>query len=111
MLPSGLLRFDTLTARLRLVAYVEGCSYLALLFVAMPLKYLADQPLAVRYTGMAHGLLFIALGWLTLQTMLERRKPFGWAARIGLLAVLPFGTFFLDGDLAREDAAARGASS
>ena len=39
-------RFDTPTAQLRSVASIEGISYLLLLFVAMPLKYLAGMPLA-----------------------------------------------------------------
>jgi len=41
------------------VALAEGISYILLLFVAMPLKYLFDMPLAVKYTGWAHGLLFV----------------------------------------------------
>lgn len=34
-------------------------SFLVLLFVAMPLKYAAGIPEAVKYTGWAHGILFI----------------------------------------------------
>ena len=45
--------------RLRVVAFWEGVSFLVLLGVAMPLKYLAGWPLAVRVVGMAHGILFI----------------------------------------------------
>ena len=47
--------------RLRAVALAEGISFLVLLGVAMPLKYLADMPLAVRIAGWLHGLLFIAV--------------------------------------------------
>ena len=61
------LRFDTPPARLRAIAYVEGWSYLVLLFVAMPLKYGADMPLAVRIVGSLHGFLFVWLALLTLQ--------------------------------------------
>lgn len=111
MLPPGLMRFDTLTARLRAVAFVEGLSYLLLLFVAMPLKYLADLPLAVRIVGSLHGFLFVWLAWLALRVLLARRKPLSWGARIALLALLPFGTFFLDEDLRREDEALRAARS
>ena len=39
---------------------IEGWSYLILLFIAMPLKYIFDMPLAVRIVGSAHGLLFVA---------------------------------------------------
>ncbi|MBK7855681.1 MAG: DUF3817 domain-containing protein [Bacteroidetes bacterium] len=45
--------------RLRLAGFIEGWSYIILLFVAMPLKYFANMPLAVKYVGWIHGLLFI----------------------------------------------------
>jgi integral membrane protein len=45
--------------RLRAVALLEGVSYLLLLFVAMPLKYFWEMPLAVRIVGSLHGMLFI----------------------------------------------------
>ena len=107
MLPPGLLRFDTPTARLRAVAFIEGVSYLALLLVAMPLKYLADLPLAVRIVGSLHGALFCWLAWAALVVWRRRAKPVSWGARIAIASLIPFGTFFLDGDLAREDEAAR----
>ena len=37
---------DTFT-RFRVISFVEGLSYLILVFIAMPLKYLADYPNAV----------------------------------------------------------------
>ena len=43
----------------RWVAFLEGLSFVLLLFVAMPLKYWAGLPLAVRIVGMVHGLLFV----------------------------------------------------
>ena len=97
------LSFDTPTARLRAVAFIEGISYVLLLFVAMPLKYLADLPLAVRIVGSAHGFLFVWLALLTLNGMLHRGRPFGWAFKIGILSLVPFGTFFLDKQLKQED--------
>jgi integral membrane protein len=45
--------------RLRIVAFLEGVSYLVLLGIAMPLKYIAGIPQAVRVVGMAHGVLFV----------------------------------------------------
>ena len=101
------LRFDTPPARLRAVVFLEGISYLVLLLVAMPLKYLAGMPLAVRVVGLLHGLLFIALVVLTLRAMRTRSKPFGWGLRIAIASIVPFGTFFLDRDLGADDAAYR----
>ena len=102
-----MLRFDTPTARLRLITFVEGLSYLVLLFVAMPLKYLADQPLAGRVGGSLHGLLFVLRCLMLLRGLVERDRSLGWAVRIFVAALIPFGTFFLDRGLAAEDAAFR----
>ena len=44
---------------LRIVGFLEGWSFLLLLFIAMPMKYIWDNPLWVKYVGMGHGLLFI----------------------------------------------------
>jgi integral membrane protein len=50
----------SLTKNYLTVGKIEGYSYLALLFIAMPLKYLADIPTAVRIAGSIHGVLFVA---------------------------------------------------
>ena len=101
-----MLRFDSPPARLRSVAQLEGISYLLLLFVAMPLKYLADRPLAVTVAGAIHGALFIWLFLLVVRGMRapERRgRALPWAARIGVAAIVPFGTFAIDGRLREEE--------
>ena len=102
MLPPGVLRLDTPPARLRAVAFLEGLSYLVLLGVAMPLKYLAGEPLAVRLAGSLHGLLFVLLVVATLAAM-RRGKPFGFGVRVAVLSLVPFGTFFLESELRTDD--------
>ena len=87
--------------RLRAVALIEGASYVALLFVAMPLKYLFDMPLAVRVVGMAHGLLFVLLLLQLMTAPLSLR----WRVLVLVASLLPFGPFFIDSGL-REQAAA-----
>lgn len=104
MLPPGVLRLDTPPARLRAIAFVEGLSYLVLLGIAMPLKYFADLPLAVRIVGSLHGLLFVLLMLAIAEGWTRRGKSLGWAVRLGLLSLLPFGTFFADRELAADDA-------
>ena len=42
---------------------IEGYSYLVLLFIAMPIKYIFEMPMAVKVTGMLHGILFVAFMW------------------------------------------------
>lgn len=100
-------RFDTPTAHLRSIALLEGASYVLLLFVAMPLKYLAGEPLAVRIVGLLHGILFVWLMLLLLGGLRTRAQPFGWALRIGVASLLPFGTFAIDGRLRAHDEAYR----
>ena len=92
---------------LRAVSLTEGVSYLLLLFVAMPLKYIWDFPLAVKWVGWAHGILFMALGALTLVAMLRASLPFKLACLVGVAALLPGGPFFLDPLLKRHQQSQR----
>jgi integral membrane protein len=81
---------------LRIVGLLEGISFLLLLFIAMPMKYLLDNPILVKYVGMGHGVLFI-LFLIVLFTVCEKQK---WSITmfiLGLIAsILPFGTFVFD---------------
>ena len=93
---------DALLRRFRVVAFIEGVSFLVLLGIAMPLKYFADMPMAVRVVGMAHGVLFIA--YVVLVALLFARRAFtfrrsAWAL---VLSLIPFGTFVLDREIARD---------
>ncbi|MBC7474795.1 MAG: DUF3817 domain-containing protein [Candidatus Sericytochromatia bacterium] len=82
--------------RLRLVGISEGVSFIVLLGIAMPLKYIFDLPQAVRVVGMMHGALFI----LYLITLIESKIEFGWDYKrfssLMLAALIPFGTFYTD---------------
>ena len=81
---------------LRVVAMVEGISFLVLLLVAMPLKYFAEMPMAVKVAGWAHGGLFV----LFLIALIYTTTLAGWSIARALLilvaALLPFGPFVLD---------------
>ena len=95
----------TALRQLRLVAFLEGSSFLVLLFIAMPLKYLAGLPLAVRIVGLVHGLLFL----LFLAALYRAGSQRGWPLRRWAIAfvssVVPFGTFVFDRSLRSEIAA------
>jgi integral membrane protein len=82
--------------RLRIIGFIEGVSYLVLLFIAMPMKYLADMPLAVTYTGWVHGLLFILYVAALAHVMLVHRWSLWQGTRGFVAALVPFGTFVLD---------------
>lgn len=94
---------------LRIVAFLEGVSFLILLGIAMPLKYLAGLPEMVRITGMAHGFLFMAYIPLVFYVKMDR----DWTLRKTALAlaasVVPFGTFWADVRLFREPVPAESA--
>lgn len=88
--------------RLRLVAFLEGVSFLVLLLIAMPLKYLAGQPMAVRQVGMAHGVLFVLFLFLLVQQTIERRWSLGKFALGFVASLIPLGTFWADKKLFRD---------
>lgn len=87
--------------RLRLIAFIEGVSFLILLFVAMPMKYLMDMPGGVRVVGMAHGLLFLLFACaLTEASVSQGWRPKRWGPAF-LSSLVPFGTFVADGHIKR----------
>ncbi len=87
---------STPVGRLRLIAMTEGVSFLLLLFIAMPLKYLAGMPLAVKYTGWAHGVLFVAFGLALLDVMVNVNWPLRRSAMVFIASLVPFGPFLID---------------
>lgn len=91
--------------RVRICAILEGISFILLLGVAMPLKYFADMPLAVRYVGMAHGVLFILLCLLLVIAWLERKLSGKHAGLVFVASLIPFGPFVIDRKLAADEAA------
>ena len=94
---------DPTYQRLRWAGLAEGTSFLVLLGIAMPLKYLAGKPQAVRAVGSVHGLLFVIY---VLMVLLAARK-FRWGIPTILMAlaaaIFPFGPFWFDAKLRREN--------
>jgi integral membrane protein len=86
----------------RIVAFLEGASFVLLLFVAMPLKYLAGFPLAVRIVGSIHGALFLLFLAALYRAARTRSWPFRRSVTAFLASILPFGTFVFDRSLGRE---------
>ena len=94
-------------SRLRIIGFIEGISYIVLLGVAMPLKYFAGYPLAVKYTGWAHGVLFVAFGIALIDVWINRKWSFIKVLRAFVASLLPFGTFILDKSLKAEEMESR----
>lgn len=91
--------------RFRMVGIAEGISFLVLLLIAMPLKYFMHLPEAVKYTGWVHGALFIAFIYFAFEVMGSLQKSFLWFATAFVAAIIPCGTFILDRQLKRDEAA------
>jgi integral membrane protein len=94
----------TTLGRLRLVGLAEGISFLVLLGIAMPLKYLAGLPAAVRVVGLVHGLLFVLFVILVFEAVGSLRWSFKQVSLALLASLVPFGTLLLDRRLRRPDA-------
>lgn len=98
----------TSIGRLRAIGLIEGISFLLLLGVAMPLKYFAGLPQAVKFVGWIHGLLFITFCMVLLQTRLDAKWNVWRTGMILVAALLPFGPFVIDGRLRKEDQTLQG---
>lgn len=94
--------------RFRLVAFVEGISYLILLFIAMPLKYWFSMPAAVRVVGMAHGILFVLFCMSLLEVLLRYRWSLLRTTLVFVSSLIPFGTFVVEYKWLRNDASQQG---
>jgi integral membrane protein len=82
---------------LRLASLAEGATLLLLLLVAVPLKRMADLPLAVSIMGPLHGFAFVSYGSMVLWALLSRRVTLAEAAQLAMAAFIPFGAFMLGG--------------
>lgn len=89
----------------RKVAFAEGVSFLLLLFIAMPMKYLANIPMAVTLMGAVHGFLFVALAVVAYLVMDQYNKPFSWGLKVFIASIIPFGTFYMEKIWKKEEAA------
>ena len=80
----------------RIVALLEGVSYILLLFIATPIKYLLNDPQYVKLLGMPHGILFVA--YVAFAFLFK--KEFSWTNKeflmVLLASIIPFGTFYID---------------
>ncbi|TGL55817.1 DUF3817 domain-containing protein [Leptospira kemamanensis] len=87
---------QTKLGRFRILAFLEGLSFLTILFITMPLKYLYQNPEPNKIVGLVHGLLFL----LYLVELFQVKVEYDWKMKKTILAalasVIPFGTFFAE---------------
>jgi integral membrane protein len=87
---------------LRILGYLEGTSLLLLVFIAVPLKHLYDDPMLVKIIGPVHGMLFTLYVINAISVAVEHRwsfKNITW--KVLLACLIPFGTFYIDRTILR----------
>ncbi len=95
---------NTPIGRLRLIGMIEGVSFILLLGIAMPLKYLAGKPEAVSVVGMAHGVLFVTFCIALYMAMDAHDWSVKKALKPFIASLIPFGPFIIDKQLKAEQA-------
>jgi integral membrane protein len=83
--------FSSALGRFRLISFLEGLSFIFLLAVAMPLKYIGNMPEATKIPGYIHGFLFIAYLFLLIMAAIEMKWSFLKAFLLFLASIFPFG--------------------
>lgn len=85
-----------MTLVFRIIAFLEGLSYLLLLFIATPIKHFYNDPTYVKMLGMPHGLLFVA--YIAFAILLK--SHYKWNTKdfviVLVASILPFGTFYVE---------------
>ena len=86
----------TMKTAFRVVSILEGLSYLILLFIAVPIKYLGNDESWVKMFGMPHGLLFVA--YIVLAYLVKSELNWNTKTFLMVLAasLIPFATFYID---------------
>lgn len=78
------------------VGWLETISYLSLLLIAMPLKYIWDIEEAVKYNGWVHGVLFVTYIVLLLIVGIKLKWKLNLYVFGFIAALLPLGPIVFD---------------
>ena len=80
----------------RLVALLEGVSYILLMTVGLYFKYQLGDPTYVKLLGMPHGILFVS--YVIFAFLIKENENWGMKdlGIVLLASILPFGTFYVD---------------
>ena len=81
---------------LRIFAFFEGISFLLLLGIAMPMKYLYNDPSLVKSVGIAHGILFVLYVLFLLLVHFQYKWKLLITIKAFIASFVPFGTFYAD---------------
>ena len=84
------------------VALWEAISTIILYFIAMPLKYIAKIPEAVRVAGSIHGFLVIVFVLLLIMCWKTYKWKFSRVVKYFIYSLLPFLSFWVERDVKKE---------
>jgi len=88
--------------RYRIIAYIVGVMLLVLLFVAMPLKYLGDNPAAMNVVGPLHGFLYVVYLLGTFDLARRVRWSLPRLILVALAGTIPFLSFYAERKVTHE---------
>ena len=80
----------------RITSLLDAASYLLLVGIAVPVKYLGGNPTLVKTLGPVHGALFVALCLALLLAWRHYRWPIRWPLAIFCAALVPVVPFLID---------------
>ncbi|AMC11058.1 hypothetical protein Lupro_07260 [Lutibacter profundi] len=80
----------------RIISFLEGISFLLLLFIATPIKYFAGNDSFVKMLGMPHGILFLVYVVFAIMLKYELKWEAKTTWTVLIASVIPFGTFYID---------------
>ncbi|WP_438961698.1 DUF3817 domain-containing protein [Nonlabens sp.] len=87
------------------LAIIEGYSFLLILFITMPLKYIAGMGMPNKIIGMAHGVLFLSYIVVAIIIAQEKKWNFKDTFIVMIMSVVPFGTFWMEEEYLMEEKA------
>lgn len=82
--------------KLRIIAIIEGLSFLVILFVTMPLKYIYNNPIPNKFSGIIHGFLFISYLYFVYICNMTQKWDKKTIIILILASIVPFGPFIID---------------
>ncbi len=93
---SKILAVDVSVKTFKIISTLEALSFLILLGIAMPLKYIWEMPQMVQIVGMAHGVLFLL--YIAGAVYMSQKLRWNWKtlAIVVLCSVVPFGPFYVE---------------
>lgn len=89
---------------LRTTGIIEGISFLILLGIAMPMKYVFGQPELVRYVGSIHGVLTILYIFLLINVSIRMQWSIKTTALAFIASLVPFGMLYAEFKIFRQAA-------